>query len=1847
MAAQTRISRQGGILSGTPTSGVQGGWSFGARALLAVILSSGLLQTPVEALVITEVMYHPDGVNNTTHEYIEFYNENPDPFDLGGFRVCNGVAYEFPNPTILESGEFIVLVGDKAQFDSTYGAGLNSVQWTAGSLDNGGERIELCNPGNAVVISFRYNDRDGWPAGADGTGHSIELQSPYLSEEDDDSWVLSNDMGGSPGRVNPCWMGVSGGGGPSGGGPVGEFSEHVDVGFPCGTGDVSFSSNRYTIEGGGNDIWAGGDQFHFSYVKINGNFNIQARVVSHAWADSRWGKSGLMARQDLSGSSHYVFVHDNPTEDGARMAHRPTHGGNDNAEPFTLGDNPRWYRLQRSGGTITGYWSDNGTNWTPFGSVNWRGGTQAHVGLALTSHHDCATARTIWDNLQITGDIEPPDGPEPPDPPPEPGECTARVPVVFNEGYFRGGGDRWVELYNPGDTTVDLTDYYITDDPSDLTKEQLPIGTSLIAGGFRALTDVELGLDFSVSVAGDRVFVALVEPSGQRVVTAANFEPSFEPGAENFSDARLPDGADSFSFGADPTEAAANSISSSTDIVINEIMYNSITDSPDREYAELYNKSLSPVNISGWRFTRGINFEFPPGTIVPAQGYLVVARNPDEIRAIYGLSASEVIGPEQTPEALAAYGGLNNRGERVRLRDEFNRTVDTFSYRDGGEWTRWPDGLGSSLELIDAEQDNRFGQAWDASDDSDKALTQEFSYLGRHGGGESELSMFLNDRGMAVVDDVSVSSGFTVEETPLISSGETWRYFKGTSQPPNNWNELAFNDGTWLSGATGIGYGDGDDTTVLGDMQGAYTTVYCRKTFNVADRTAIDDLILTVSVDDGFRAYLNGQQVAAYNPGGTDFQSVSSGTVGDFDNVETDISAFKNLLVNGTNVLAVIVYNATADSSDLSFNPELLSRLTTVGGPGTEFLTNGTFNSNTSGWIIAGSHVRSGRTTQNAINGSGSLKMIASQRGNNKAGRIETANGTLNSLPTNTDVLVSFKARWVVGAEVMVTRGYRHSMAKSHNLVVPDDLGTPGRINSVTARRIADAGSSNLGPVVRNVSQDPPVPGGGDDVTIRCEVHDPNGVNFARIRYSINNPTSVPSTATMSHVGGGIYEGVIPGQSSGQIVVFYIETEDSTGQDGRYPVDIRERSHPLLINPPSSSLHDRRYLMYRHDVELPGTSFHSYRFVMTEFDEAELSNRPRLSNDLLDGSFVFGGQRIYHESHTRFSGSPWARGQWGGSFRVQLPRDEPLHGKIRRFNLDNRHGPGTDARERMSHYILRQHNRGGLSIPYSGEFTLARWQVNERVPGNREHVEVPNGDFNRLWFPEDSDGTFLEMDDHFIIDDGGQGRQDSRDGRVHYPPSGYPGVVFGGGEDKEAYRWYFNLRGSRAGKDDYSVFQNFARIVDPSSTPSNAQFAEQIWDVCNVEDFLRVWSVRMNTGDWDTWGTDRGKNAYFFAPELDGRFHLYMWDAELTYEGGRLDSFQIPTNPSSDFNPGSFNEVNRFFDVPKIKRMYYAILDEMVNGPTAFFTSAHLGTYASALATAGMTNTSIATSGGFVDQRRDRLRSRISGAVYPSVRLRISTNGGNNFTTNEPFVDLQGTAPAEACSILVDGEMYPLRFTSMTGWVLEDIFLLPGPNDLMLVGLDLLGNPIDTDSIVVTSTAGPLEPPSITSINPSSTFVGDGVEIDGTDFLDGVQVFFGAVEATDVTFDRNGPNPTTIFATVPPGSGTVQVSVENVDAQTSNSVNFTYIDPPPMFRRADANDDAVIDISDAFKVFRVIVGDTTTDCEDALDVNDDETLNATDAVYLLNYLYLNGPIVPPPFTAVGADPTGSALDCER
>jgi 3',5'-cyclic AMP phosphodiesterase CpdA len=161
-----------------------------------------------------------------------------------------------------------------------------------------------------------------------------------------------------------------------------------------------------------------------------------------------------------------------------------------------------------------------------------------------------------------------------------------------------------------------------------------------------------------------------------------------------------------------------------------------------------------------------------------------------------------------------------------------------------------------------------------------------------------------------------------------VQQGSALSYREGTSQPDPLWTDPDYAVGAeWIDSAPGfgIGYGDGDDSTVLGNMQNSYVTVYVRSPFTVgAEIGILTHLELNVRFDDGFVAYLNGVEIgrSAVPAGPLSFDTTANAGHDVTDGEET-FTVDPSLLLPGDNVFSVEVHNVNLGSSDLSLIPTL------------------------------------------------------------------------------------------------------------------------------------------------------------------------------------------------------------------------------------------------------------------------------------------------------------------------------------------------------------------------------------------------------------------------------------------------------------------------------------------------------------------------------------------------------------------------------------------------------------------------------------------------------------------------------------------------------------------------------------------------------------------------------------------------------------------------------------------------------------------------------------------------------------------------------------------------------------
>jgi CotH protein/lamin tail-like protein/parallel beta helix pectate lyase-like protein len=127
---------------------------------------------------------------------------------------------------------------------------------------------------------------------------------------------------------------------------------------------------------------------------------------------------------------------------------------------------------------------------------------------------------------------------------------------------------------------------------------------------------------------------------------------------------------------------------------ITEIMYHppdAPAGNPDAEFIELKNVGPDPLNLTGVRFTQGIDFTFPALNLDPGQ-YVVVVKDLNTFQSQYG----------SIPEVIGQYdGSLSNGGENIALKLPFplEAAILRFEYND--TWRPTTDGGGYALVIND------------------------------------------------------------------------------------------------------------------------------------------------------------------------------------------------------------------------------------------------------------------------------------------------------------------------------------------------------------------------------------------------------------------------------------------------------------------------------------------------------------------------------------------------------------------------------------------------------------------------------------------------------------------------------------------------------------------------------------------------------------------------------------------------------------------------------------------------------------------------------------------------------------------------------------------------------------------------------------------------------------------------------------------------------------------------------------------------------------------------------------------------------------------------------------------
>jgi hypothetical protein len=186
------------------------------------------------------------------------------------------------------------------------------------------------------------------------------------------------------------------------------------------------------------------------------------------------------------------------------------------------------------------------------------------------------------------------------------------------------------------------------------------------------------------------------------------------------------------------------------------------------------------------------------------------------------------------------------------------------------------------------------------------------------------LSLRLLNPLNAEVTGISQTFTVTPQAAPvpvtLIAQGSVWRHLDSGVNLSNAWFAPAYPDGGWANGAAQLGFGDGDEVSLV--VNNGQITTYFRHAFTIADPAAFGSLTLALLRDDGGAVYLNGTEVFRSNLAqGAIYTTLATNALPEDETTLFYTNTVASpVLVSGTNVCAVEIHQSSGTSSDLSFD---------------------------------------------------------------------------------------------------------------------------------------------------------------------------------------------------------------------------------------------------------------------------------------------------------------------------------------------------------------------------------------------------------------------------------------------------------------------------------------------------------------------------------------------------------------------------------------------------------------------------------------------------------------------------------------------------------------------------------------------------------------------------------------------------------------------------------------------------------------------------------------------------------------------------------------------------------------
>ncbi len=575
-------------------------------------------------------------------------------------------------------------------------------------------------------------------------------------------------------------------------------------------------------------------------------------------------------------------------------------------------------------------------------------------------------------------------------------------------------------------------------------------------------------------------------------------------------------------------------------VVLNEIHYEP-PEGAALEFVEIHNTGRDPVSLVGWSLSNGVDLVLGEGVMIEGNGFLVVARDPDELAAHFGLPRGGIPGPFE--------GALDNGGERLELSNAQGVAVDSVRYDDDAPWDSRAAGQGPSLQRLCATFDSESPANWIAKGTpSPLAATpdrgcpppgpppprigiNEILYHSTNLNDAHEELVELRNNTTAAINlrghAFSEGIDFKFEEDVLVQPGETIAVCRdaehvkkvfGAPRAHGNFMGQLSNDGERITLVDGAGaivdsvrYRDGGEWPVAADGLGS----------------SLEKISPEASSADPM------SWKASDSPGGRNRQRV---------------------VVRGIATSTVLAFRLDGFGECLIDNLSLVD----TADPGRNLILNGTFDQGLATIDFEGSHFASGWDPTGGTDGTGALRLKSKdvQGGKGQERREAIIDGSIHRATISLGTLVRVNGpTYELAFDFAHATGWRGFTASFVDATPergaywrfdPKPSATPARANTVLSDR--------LPPLVTDVSRWPGEPTSTDPVAISARIRSRSAITSVKLLYNIDlKPPAMAvdafddGTHGDAEAGDGVYGARLPSFPHNTAVTFRIEVRDAAG----------------------------------------------------------------------------------------------------------------------------------------------------------------------------------------------------------------------------------------------------------------------------------------------------------------------------------------------------------------------------------------------------------------------------------------------------------------------------------------------------------------------------------------------------------------------------------------------------------------------------------------------------------------------------------------------------------------------------